>query len=155
MQIDCAIEAGNWPDEAVCQQLAERAVNASSEMLGSKMPENAEVSLLFGDDSTVRALNAKWRNQDKPTNVLSFATNEGSEFVTPMLGDIVLAQQTIADEAKAQNKSFEDHLTHLIVHGFLHLMGYDHIEDDEAGVMENLERRICASLGIADPYAEH
>ena len=72
-----------------------------------------------------------------------------------MLGDIVLAQETITREADGLGTTFEDHLTHLIIHGFLHLIGFDHIEDGEAQVMEKLEREICASLGIADPYAEH
>ncbi len=155
IQIDCAVEAGDWPDLTTCQSFAERAVDAAVALLNEPLPDNAEVSLLFADDSTVQVLNARWRDQDKPTNVLSFAVNEGHGATSPMLGDIILAQQTIAREAVEQAKAFEDHLSHLIVHGFLHLMGYDHINDEDAEIMENLERKICASLGIADPYAEH
>jgi len=153
--VDCAVEAGGWPDQSLCQEMAEQAVTAASNRVPDRVPSDAEVSLLFTNDSRVRSLNAQWRSQDKPTNVLSFATSEGGGPATPVLGDIVLAHETIAREASEQGKTFDDHLTHLIIHGFLHLINFDHIEDGEADEMERLEREICASLGIADPYAEH
>lgn len=153
--VDCAVEAGKWADAKACQVIAKKAVVAAAKAVESPLLDDAEVSLLFTNDSHVKALNAQWRDQDKPTNVLSFAASEGGGPPTQMLGDIVLAQETIAREAGEQGKTFDDHLTHLITHGFLHLIGFDHIEDDEAETMEQLEREICASLGIADPYAEH
>lgn len=108
------------------------------------------VSLLLGDDSVVAALNKQWRGKEGPTNVLSFpAPRIDPEF----LGDIALAAETIAAEAEFQGKRFEHHAAHLAVHGFLHLLGYDHERPSEAEAMELRERAILASLGIADPYA--
>ncbi|MGI9357712.1 MAG: rRNA maturation RNase YbeY [Rhizobiaceae bacterium] len=153
--VDCAIESGEWPNVVACQMIADEAILATAQAVDNRVPDEAEVSLLFTDDSQMQALNAQWRDQNTSTNVLSFAASKGCGQTTPMLGDIVLALETITREAAEQDKAFDDHLSHLIVHGFLHLLGFDHIEDAEAGVMEQLEREICASLGIADPYAEH
>jgi probable rRNA maturation factor len=115
------------------------------------------LSLVLADDATLRALNRRWRAQDKPTNVLSFAA-QGEE--TPpdaplLLGDVVLAFETVAREAAAQGKPLGDHLRHLVVHGVLHLLGHDHERREEAALMEALETRILAGLGVADPYREH
>ncbi|MGE3141728.1 MAG: rRNA maturation RNase YbeY [Hyphomonadaceae bacterium] len=106
------------------------------------------VSLLLGDDAALRQLNRDWRGKDRPTNVLSFPAPPGAG----MLGDIALAAETVAAEAAAQGKSFEDHMAHLLTHGFLHLLGYDHLADREAERMEMRERAILAGLGLADPY---
>ncbi len=115
----------------------------------------AEVSLVFTDDARIRVLNRQYRGKDQPTNVLSFpAAPLAPGKLGPPLGDIVMALETIAAESGAQRLDFADHVTHLIVHGFLHLIGYDHETDGEAAVMEWLETAILASLGIADPYAE-
>jgi probable rRNA maturation factor len=108
------------------------------------------VSVLLGDDHAVAALNAQFRGKNGPTNVLSFPPAGGEE---NFLGDIALAAETIAVEAQFQGKRFEDHAVHVIIHGFLHLLGYDHIADHEAESMEARERAILASIGIADPYA--
>ena len=110
--------------------------------------------MVFTDDAHIHRLNRHFRDKDKPTNVLSFPAGPpiGGRF-GPLLGDIVLARETIAREAEGQGLTIDDHLTHLIVHGFLHLVGYDHVEDADAAVMERLETAILASLGIADPYA--
>ena len=108
---------------------------------------------MFTDDTHVQALNREWRDQDKPTNVLSFAANEGGGPPSLMLGDIVLARQTIEREAKIQGKNRNDHLIHLIVHGLLHLLGHDHQQEGEALEMEQLETDILFELGIDDPYA--
>jgi probable rRNA maturation factor len=104
------------------------------------------------DDAEQRALNRQWRQIDKPTNVLSFPQIEPFSPVVGILGDITLARETLEREALELGKSFADHYTHLVVHGFLHILGYDHIEDDEALVMEGLETQILATLGIEDPY---
>lgn len=113
--------------------------------------ERAEgvVSVLLAGDEAVAQLNRTWRGKAGPTNVLSFPAAERGDGA---LGDIALAAETIAAEARAQGKTFEAHASHLLVHGFLHLLGYDHMRDAEAAIMEERERAILAALGIADPY---
>ena len=114
---------------------------------------DAELSVLLTDDAEIRTLNARWRQQDKPTNVLSFPAPDTGNVQPKLLGDIVIAYETTAREAEIEHKPFEHHLSHLTVHGFLHLLGYDHESDDEAEMMENLEREVLGRLNIADPYA--
>lgn len=109
------------------------------------------VSLLLGDDVAIAGLNKEFRGKDGPTNVLSFPPGEGAE--PGFLGDIALAAETIVEEAQFQGKLFENHAAHLVVHGFLHLMGYDHMNEADAEAMEARERAILASIGIEDPYA--
>jgi probable rRNA maturation factor len=109
-------------------------------------PLGGPVALAFADDAAVKALNARFRRKDKATNVLSFPAAAGG-------GDIILALETIAAEAKDQGKPLADHTAHLIAHGILHLMGYDHLTERQARPMEQLERTIMARFGIADPYA--
>lgn len=109
------------------------------------------VALMLGDDHSVAALNKQFRGKDGPTNVLSFPPAAGAE--PEFLGDIILAAETVAVEAEFQGKRFEDHAVHLVVHGFLHLLGYDHEAADQAERMEARERVILATIGIADPYA--
>jgi probable rRNA maturation factor len=120
-----------------------------------------EISLLFTDDMEIQVLNRDYREKDSPTNVLSFPDTAldadnletAARFEEPLLlGDIAFAEETIAREATEQHKSFEDHLSHLVVHGTLHLLGYDHIEDDEAEEMESLEISILNILNINNPY---
>lgn len=108
------------------------------------------VSLLLGDDAAVAALNQQFRGKAGPTNVLSFPPGEGAH---GFLGDIALAAETIVEEAQFQGKRFENHAAHLAVHGFLHLLGYDHMNDADAEKMEARERAILLSIGIEDPYA--
>ncbi len=116
-----------------------------------------EVSVVLTDDAAIRTLNRTWRGIDKATNVLSFpaaaAPARGAAATLRVLGDIVLAHETVRREAAAQRKPFEHHLAHLAVHGFLHLLGYDHETESEATTMERLECAILASLGVSDPYA--
>ncbi len=117
----------------------------------------ADLSVLLADNEFVQSLNRKFRGKDKPTNVLSFPQAEGPaeivfEAARP-IGDVAFAYETVREEARAQGKSFDDHLAHLVVHGVLHLLGYDHIEDDEAEKMEALERTILSRFDIADPYS--
>ncbi|MEM8700474.1 MAG: rRNA maturation RNase YbeY [Pseudomonadota bacterium] len=152
--IDLTLQAGDWPDEADLLHLAETAIRASLSAGGLQVMDNSEVSLLFTDDASIRKLNGEWRDKDKPTNVLSFP---GSDPVNgsygPLLGDIVFGFETVAAEARDMGVDFSDHLSHLTVHGLLHLFDYDHQTDKEAELMEGLEKTILASLGIDDPYA--
>jgi probable rRNA maturation factor len=116
---------------------------------------DAEVAVLLADDVTVKAMNAQWRGKDAATNVLSFPApaTPGVGGAPHHLGDIVVAYETLAGEARAEDKPFDHHLVHLVVHGFLHLLGYDHLTDEEAERMERQERDILAELDIPDPYA--
>lgn len=143
--IDIEIEAEAWT--AALPEVAAVAERAAAAALGAVA---GDVVVLLTDDEAVRALNARFRNRDKPTNVLSFPAPENA---APHLGDIVLAYGVCATEAEAQGKSLPDHLSHLVVHGVLHLLGRDHEDDAEADEMEAEEREILAELGVADPYA--
>ena len=121
-----------------------------------RFPHRA-ISLLLTDDARIQVLNRIWRDKDKPTNVLSFPSGldeEAGDDRPLLVGDIVIARETVVAEAAAEGKTVEVHLRHLLVHGFLHLLGYDHEIDGEAETMEALETEILAELGIADPYAE-
>ena len=109
-----------------------------------------DVAVLLADDDVVSDLNARFRGKDRPTNVLSFSAPASAH---PQLGDIALAYGVCAAEARAQGKSLADHLAHLVAHGVLHLLGYDHETESEASVMEEMEREILRGFGIADPYA--
>lgn len=160
LDIQISREDDHWPEEpallALCEQTLATAAAFLAEREGQPFPETApELSLVFTDDASIREINAEWRNQDKPTNVLSFPAFplEPGKMPGPMLGDIIIARETVEREAVDLEKSFSDHLTHLLVHGFLHLFGYDHMEKDEAERMEDLETRILAELGLSDPYA--
>jgi len=151
--IDCSVAAGDWPPENELQSLVERAVAAARVRIGRQ--GGGIVSVLFTDDAEMQSLNVRFRGKDKPTNVLSFPAPDG---MTPPgaprhFGDMALGYETVSREAKDEGKLFEHHLTHLVVHGFLHLTGYDHETPEEAEEMEQLEREILESLAIGDPYA--
>ena len=152
-RVEVMIEAGDWPAAADLERLTVRAVTAAATASAIAFAPEVEVSVLFADDARVRALNAAWRGIDKATNVLSFASGAPIGEAA-LLGDIAIACETVRMEAQAQHKSFSDHLAHLIVHGFLHLVGFDHEIDAEAEAMEDLERTILAELGIEDPYRD-
>lgn len=150
---DMAINAEGWQNEETLRRLVDSVLQATLQELGFDKIDS-ELSLVFTNDADIREINAKWRHIDKPTNVLSFpafALQPGQE-PGEVLGDIVIARETVEREAAEEDKSFDDHLSHLVVHGLLHLMGYDHQNDEEAEQMETLERKILASLGISDPY---
>jgi len=152
-EIDLLVEAGAWPQEPKLHAMVSRALAATIETARSPIVPGAELSLVFTDDAHVRVLNRQYRGKDSPTNVLSFPGAPGKPGAYgPLLGDIVVAEETVAREAEDQGLSFDDHLTHLVVHGFLHLLGHDHEDDAEAEIMEDMETRILARLGIADPY---
>jgi probable rRNA maturation factor len=160
MTVDVSIECPAWdadlPDAAL---LARRTVAAAA----AAVPPGAalwEVGIVLADDDFQRRLNDRWRGRDRATNVLAFpsfaageipAAGDGGEAVG--LGDIVLAHGVVAEEAARDGKRLGDHLSHLVLHGFLHLLGHSHDDDDSALEMETLERSILAGLGIADPYA--
>lgn len=159
LDIQISVEEGAWPPGEALETLVDRVLSSAAGHLErherQPFPDEApEVSLVFTSDAEIRKINAEWRGQDKPTNVLSFPAFPLAPGGRPgaMLGDIVLAQETIAREAADLGKGFDDHLAHLLVHGFLHLFGYDHMKTDEAEKMEGLETRILAELGLSDPY---
>ena len=151
--IEIIIDAPGWEAIADLEGLATRVVRASCSASGAKLASGGEVAITFCNDAAIRALNAQWRQRDTATNVLSFPT-PGRLEEKRLLGDIVIAQETVAREAAEQGKEFEDHTAHMIIHGFLHLIGYDHETPEEADVMEALERRIAAALGLSDPYEQ-
>lgn len=153
VRYDVAINADGWQSEHSLRMVVDRVLEATLHALEFD-DVDSELSLVFTDDANIRTINAKWRHIDKATNVLSFPAFpiQPGQRPGPILGDIVIARETVQREAQEENKSFNDHLSHLIVHGLLHLTGYDHQNDDEAEQMESLERKILASLGISDPY---
>lgn len=155
--IDIAIECPHW--EELDFDISKTTVDTIKEVCNSGLShkKHIEISIVLVDDPFIRALNKKYRNKDKPTNVLSFPLTELDEFeaTTPFisLGDVIISYDTIKVEASEQNKSIQDHFTHMLVHGCLHLMHYDHIEDEEAQIMETLEIEILQRIGVKNPYA--
>lgn len=159
VRVDDPAWHGLIPDvETLCR----RAVDAT--LAAVDVPpalENAPIDLLLADDAAIRALNAAWRGREESTDVLSFPAlsldpaaprRQAWQPALATLGDVALARETVEREARAEAKPLADHLEHLVVHGVLHLLGYDHQRDEDAIRMEDLERRILAGLGIADPY---
>ena len=143
--IEIEVEANDWTVAlADVEAVVERAAGAA---LGAV---EGDIVVLLTDDAAVRDLNARFRDRDRPTNVLSFPAPESA---APHLGDIVLAYGVCAAEAETQGKTLADHLSHLVVHGVLHLLGRDHVDDAEAEEMEAEERDVLARIGVADPYA--
>ncbi len=152
LSIEISRNSDGWPEALDAR--AEAAVREALKQSKAKVIGAAELSIVLTGDAEQRLLNRDWRGIDKSTNVLSFPQIEPFGDVTGLVGDVILARETLVKEADEQGVSFDDHFTHLVVHGFLHLLGYDHIEDTDALVMEGLETQILASLGVADPYAE-
>jgi probable rRNA maturation factor len=152
------VVADCWQAESGAEAVIQRAVAAAAEIADADVGE-AELAVMLTDDAGIRTLNSNWRGIDKPTNVLSFPALPptgavGPDDVPRMLGDIAIAYETTRKEADDEQKPFDHHLSHLAVHGFLHLIGYDHEKDDDAEAMEGLETEILAQLGIPDPYAD-
>ena len=152
------VTAAGWQVEPDAEAVIHRAIATAAEIVDADLGE-AELAVMLTDDAGIRTLNRNWRGIDKPTNVLSFparppAGARGSDAAPRMLGDIAIAYQTTRREADDEQKPFAHHLSHLAVHGFLHLIGYDHENDQDAETMEALELRILARLGIPDPYAD-
>jgi len=152
--LDLVTEAGGWDGLPDAEALAQRAAEAAA-AVADGAEEDLEVSVMLTDDESIRTLNRQWRGKDKPTNVLSFPAPEQPGLEGPRhLGDIALAYETLVREAEEESKPLADHFAHLVVHGVLHLLGYDHETDEEADVMEALEVKALAGLGIADPYRD-
>ena len=160
MQLD--VEIVDWPEETLWAELSERVRAAVAGVEPVLANERLMTSILFTTDDQVHELNKEWRGKDKPTNVLSFPMFEGADLLAlelsgppEMLGDIALAYETCEREAKEKGVSLRDHAAHLLVHGFLHLAGHDHMDSDgQAAAMEKLEIEALAKLGIADPYGD-
>jgi probable rRNA maturation factor len=152
------VVADCWDAEPDAETVIVRAIEAAASMVDVDTG-GAELAIMLTDDAGIRTLNLNWRSIDKPTNVLSFPALQPSGGHEPgdaprMLGDIAIAYETTRREADDEQKPFDHHLSHLAVHGYLHLVGYDHEKDGEAEVMESLEGEILATLGIPDPYAD-
>jgi probable rRNA maturation factor len=154
--VDVLNESPLWGAEPDAEAVVRQAISQAAATVGPPGPD-AEVAVLLCDDAMIAALNAKWRGREEPTNVLSFPAPPVSDGAASEagahLGDIAIACETVIREAREQRRAVLQHLAHLAVHGFLHLLGYDHQNDSEAEHMEGLEREILAALGISDPYA--
>ena len=158
LTIDIAVEHDAWTrlegrtGVLDLDALAHQALAAAAGKSGVPVPSDAEVSIVLCDDAFIQTLNRTWRGKDRPTNVLSFPTADVDRGPAAMLGDIVIAYETCVREAAEEGIMVADHLAHLFVHGFLHLLGYDHEVDEEADAMEQLEALSLAAIGIASPY---
>ena len=157
--VDVIIQSPRWNRHPRAATVARRAIAAAA----PRAAHHCELAVVLTDDKAIQGLNRRWRGKNAPTNVLSFPTVDSGlsrtpvlgtlALGTPILGDIVIAYETTAAESQAEGKPFDHHLFHLVVHGFLHLLGYDHESDVEAEEMEHLERKILARLDVPDPYA--
>ncbi len=150
--LDIIVEAPAWNALRGVKPALRRAIMAAATPMRL---DETELAVVLTDDAAIRKLNRRWRGRDKPTNVLSFPAQAS---VPPgsgprPLGDVVIAYETMAREAQEQGLPLTHHLAHLAVHGFLHLLGYDHESDTEAETMERLEREILARIDVPDPYA--
>lgn len=153
--VDVEVEAEAWSALDEVEVLARRSAEAALRAAAAEAAGPLSATILLTDDGAVRELNHSWRGQDKPTNVLSFPASHPTAPGEPRhLGDVVLAYETVAGEARIEGKQLAHHAAHLIVHGILHLLGQDHASDAEADAMEAMERSALVSLGISDPYGE-
>ncbi|MCG3469537.1 rRNA maturation RNase YbeY [Xenorhabdus bovienii] len=143
LQIACENPEG-LPDEALVQRWLESVL--------PQFQAESEVTIRLVDEAESHDLNLTYRGKDKPTNVLSFPFEAPPEVELPLLGDLIICRQVVEQEAEEQQKTVEEHWAHMVIHGSLHLLGYNHIEDDEAEEMESLETEILQKMGYADPY---
>jgi len=146
--VEILVESELWKGRRGVRPLLRRAIAEAARALSTGP---GELAIVLTDDSAIRKLNRTWRGKDEPTNVLAFPAQPQAS-PQRLIGDIVIAYETLAREAAAERKSFVHHLAHLAVHGFLHLCGHDHETDKEAAVMERLEVTVLARLRIANPY---
>jgi probable rRNA maturation factor len=147
--VDVLTESPLWQNEPSAEAVVRDAIDAAADATSAPP---GELAIVLTNDAAIRVLNRDWRGVDKPTNVLSFPASRSSGTEPAMLGDIVIAYETLERECRAENKQFLHHLAHLAVHGFLHLMGYDHQTDSEADDMERIEISILSRLQVPDPY---
>lgn len=162
LKIDVLVDSEHWKNAGTAKAVVRRALKQAATALSTK---SAELAIVLTDDAAMRRLNRNWRGVDAPTNVLSFATknpgnlhmrdrvsDELDKRLGKHLGDIVLAYETVKREARRGGKPFDHHLAHLAVHGFLHLLGYDHASSAQARRMETIERAVLRDLAVPDPY---
>ena len=149
--VEILLKSARWKAQPRAAAIIRKAIVAAAKAASTPL---AELAIVLTNDSSIRALNRDWRGLDAPTNVLSFPAG-ASKAGPRVLGDIVIAYQTMAREARDEGKPFAHHLAHLAVHGYLHLLGYDHDNDRDAHKMERLEAKILKRLGVPDPYAGH
>jgi probable rRNA maturation factor len=155
VRIDFVEASPLWKRALPARKLTRSAVSAAVDECRVKLRRGAEMSVHLIDDKGMRAINAKWRHRDGATNVLSFpASDPGGLSQARLLGDVLISFETLKREAEEEGKALADHFSHLVVHGFLHLLGFDHIEEADAEKMELIEIRALARLGVANPYAE-
>jgi probable rRNA maturation factor len=153
LDVDVVRHAEAWDEARIDDAMLRRAAQAAAAEAPALPAGDYELTILLTDDEEMRALNRTWRDKDAPTNVLSFPASDTLSG-PGLLGDIALAYETIREEARDRDIALTDHVAHLVVHGVLHLLGFDHADDRQAERMETLERKALASLGIADPYAD-
>jgi probable rRNA maturation factor len=157
LEIEIVRHSDLWDSIAVSDDALSRAARAAFTAGSAALDEPCEATLVLTDDDEMRELNRTWRGKDASTNVLSFPAGEPvseAHGEPSPLGDVVLAGETVIEEAKLRDIPVADHATHLVVHGMFHLLGFDHERDADAERMEALETKVLAALGIADPYAE-
>lgn len=152
VETDTNILCDDWPDISGVIENVKKALQSHDAFAGFK--NGVEISLVLADNDFVQKLNRDYRGKDKPTNVLSFPQDPEPGAAEIHLGDVVMAYETVLKESAEQNKLFGNHVTHLLVHGILHLLEYDHENDEEAEEMESLEIRILETLGIKNPYED-
>lgn len=165
LEVEVVRRDGAWTERGISDAMAELAAHAALSVAPPERHAHYEVTIVLTDDAEIRDLNRTWRGKDEPTNVLSFPAGDMPDMADALdgdsahggavpLGDIVIALETTAAEAAEKDIPLSDHVSHLVVHGALHLLGLDHLDDTEAEQMEDLERQALTSLGIADPYAD-
>lgn len=146
LDLQIASEFSPLPSEADFLRWAQAALTS--------LKPDAELTIRIADEAESQQLNHEYRGKDKPTNVLSFPFDAPAGIDLPLIGDLVICPQVVAKEAEEQEKSLQDHFAHMVVHGCLHLLGFDHIEPSDAEEMETLEKKLLAELGIDDPYRD-
>jgi probable rRNA maturation factor len=151
LSVEVIRHGGVWEHSGISDAAMILAAHAAFAESPPETPALYEATIVLTDDSEIRELNRNWRGKDQPTNVLSFPSGDAPG-EPGALGDIVIAYETARKEADEESIALEDHVSHLVVHGVLHLLGFDHTNEDEAEKMEDLERKALASIGVADPY---
>jgi probable rRNA maturation factor len=153
LAVEIVRHGGVWEKDLIGDAAIELAARAAFAIAPPSTPAPCEITIALTDDKEMRVLNRTWRSKDQPTNVLSFPAGDAPA-QHGVLGDVAIAYETTQCEAEEAGIALSDHVSHLVVHGVLHLLGFDHLNDAEAEQMEDLERKALASLGVADPYGD-